>query len=76
MLEVPRTTVEEWVYEGAAPKAQNLDTLNNFIAGVCANHWVIERSNGPLSEGECQRCSEKHGEVAHLRTSLADRLGC
>ena len=58
ILEVPPKTVEDWVYEGAVPKAQNLDTLNNFIAAACAHHWVIEPSNGPLSDGVCQRCGE------------------
>ena len=58
LLGVPHTTVEDWVYKGAVPKGQNLNTLNNFIAAVCAHHWVIERSNGPLSEGVCQRCGE------------------
>ncbi len=58
MLEIPATTVEDWVYEGAVPKGQNLDTLNNFIAAACSHHWVIESSNGPLSNGECQRCGE------------------
>ena len=59
LLEVPTTTVEDWVYKGAVPKAQNLDTLNNFITAICAHHWVIERSNGPISEGVCQRCGEQ-----------------
>ena len=58
-LEVPLGTVEDWVYEGAVPKTQNLDTLNNFIAAFCAHHWIIESSNGPMSEGVCQRCGEK-----------------
>ena len=59
LLELPPTTVEDWVYRGAVPKAQNLDTLNNFIAAVCSHHWVIEPSNGPESEGECLRCGER-----------------
>ena len=58
LLEVPLPTVEDWVYKGAVPKAQNLDTLKNFIAAACAHHWVIPPSNGPMSEGVCQRCGE------------------
>lgn len=58
LLEVSRKTVEDWVYEGAVPKERNLDALNNFIAAACSHHWVIEASNGPMSEGECQRCGE------------------
>lgn len=58
ILEVPRKTVEDWVYEGVMPKAHNLDNLNKFIAAACAHHWVLPPSNGPMSEGECQRCSE------------------
>ena len=59
MLDVPLGTVEDWVYRGAVPKADNLDTLNNFVAAYCAHHWVIDRPNGPMSEGICQRCDEK-----------------
>ena len=58
LLEVPPTTVEDWVYKGVVPKAQNLDALNNFIAAACAHHWVIERPDGPLSDGVCQQCGE------------------
>ena len=57
-LELPLPTVEGWVYRGAVPKSHNLDTLNNFIAATCAHHWVIKAANGPLSEGQCQRCGE------------------
>ena len=59
LLGVGHSTVEDCVYKGAQPKPENLDTLNNFIAAACAHHWVIEVPNGPLSEGECQRCGEK-----------------
>ena len=59
ILGIPATTVEAWVYEGAVPKALNLDTINNFIAAVCAHHWVIESSNWPLIEGQCQRRDKK-----------------
>ena len=58
LLGVGHSTVEDWLYKGAQPKPENLDTLNNFIAAACAHHWVIESPNGPLSEGECQRCGE------------------
>lgn len=44
MLGIPFRTVEGWVYEGAVPKAQNLDNLTNFIAAACDHHWVIESS--------------------------------
>ncbi len=59
LLGVPSTAAEDWVYKGVMPNPANLDTLNNLIAAVCAHDWVIEASNGPLSEGECQRCGEK-----------------
>ena len=59
LLEVPRKTVEDWVSEGAVPMAQNLYTLNNFIAAACAHHWVLPLPNGPINEGECQRCGER-----------------
>lgn len=58
-MDLPLATVEDWVYRGAVPKAHNLDTLNNFIAAACSHHWVIDRPNGPMSEGICQRCDEK-----------------
>ena len=58
-LEVRPKTVEDWVYRGVLPMAQNLEGLNNFISATCAHHWVIDRPNGPTSEGVCQRCGEK-----------------
>ena len=58
VLEVPRTTVEDWVYKGAVPSRGNAEMLDNFIANNCAHHWVIDRANGPMSEGVCQRCGE------------------
>ena len=58
VLEVPRTTVEDWVYKGAVPSRGNAEMLDNFIASNCAHHWVIDRANGPMSEGVCQRCGE------------------
>ena len=58
-LGVPRTTVGDWVCKGAVPKGQNLETLNNFISATCTHHWVIDRPNGPLSDGVCQRCGER-----------------
>ena len=59
LLEVPRTTVQDWVYRGAVPSRGNAERLNNFIAHNCAHHWVIDRANGPTSEGVCQRCGER-----------------
>ena len=58
VLGVPRTTVEDWVYKGAVPSRGNAEMLNGFIANNCAHHWVIDRANGPMSEGVCQRCGE------------------
>lgn len=58
-MEVPAKTVEDWVYRGVVPKAQNIESLNNFISATCAHHWVIEPPNGPTSEGVCQRCGER-----------------
>lgn len=57
-LGAPRTTVEDWVYRGAMPSPGNAEKLHEFISSNCAHHWVIARANGPLSEGECQRCGE------------------
>ena len=59
ILEIPLTTVEDWVYRGAQPQPESLDTQNKFNAAVCSHHWVIESSNGPLSEGVCQQCGER-----------------
>ncbi len=60
LLGVPRTTVEDWVYKGAVPSRRgHAERLNEFIANNCAHHWVIDRANGPMSEGVCQRCGER-----------------
>ena len=24
----------------------------------CRHHWIIEPANGPISQGECQKCYE------------------
>ena len=58
-LELPLPTVEDWVYRGVVPMAQNLERLNNLITATCTHHWVIDRPNGPLSDGVCQRCGER-----------------
>ena len=58
-LELPPTTVEDWVYKAAVPSRENAERLNDLIANYCAHHWVIDRPNGPLSEGLCQRCGER-----------------
>ena len=58
-LELPLPTVEGWVYGGTLPTVTNLETLNIFISATCAHHWLIDRPNGPLSEGVCQRCGER-----------------
>ncbi len=59
VLGVPRTTVEDWVYKGAVPSRGNAEMLDDFIANNCAHHWVIDRANGPVSDGVCQRCGER-----------------
>jgi len=56
-LDLPRKTVEDWVYRGAVPCPVNMVRLNKLMA--CKHHWVIEAAHGPLSEGVCQRCGEK-----------------
>ena len=61
ILDVPLTTVEDWVYRGAAPSQHNAELLHEFISAHCADHWLIEAANGPLSEGVCQRCGEARG---------------
>ena len=58
-LEVPPKTVEEWVYRGVAPSPENRERLIEFIKTECAHYWVIDRPNGPLSDGVCQRCGER-----------------
>ena len=58
-LDLPRKTVEDWVYRGAVPSPNNNERLNAFIGAACTHHWVIEVAHGPLSEGMCQRCGEK-----------------
>jgi len=55
-LDLPRKTVEDWVYRGVVPSPANMLRLSNIM---CTHHWVIDRPNGPLSEGVCQRCGEK-----------------
>ncbi len=59
LLGVPLTTVEDWVYKDAVPSRANAERLNDFIARNCAHHWVIDRANGPMSDGVCQRCGER-----------------
>ena len=58
-LDLPRKTVEDWVYRGAVPSPHNNERLIEFIGTECTHHWVIDRPNGPLSEGVCQRCGER-----------------
>ena len=58
-LEAPLKTVEDWVYRGVMPSAENRDRLVEFIKTECKHYWVIATPNGPLSEGVCQRCGEK-----------------
>ena len=56
-LDLPRKTVEDWVYRGVQPSSANRARLDKFME--CKHHWVIDRPNGPLSEGVCLRCGEK-----------------
>ena len=58
-LEIAPKTVQDWVYERGRPSLGNADRLNDFIANNCAHHWVIDRPNGPMSDGVCQRCGER-----------------
>ena len=58
-LDLPRKTVEDWVYRGALPSPYNNNRLIEFIGAECTHHWVIESANGPLSEGVCRRCGER-----------------
>ena len=72
-LDVPLTTVEDWVYRGAMPSATNATKLAEFIRATCTHHWVIAAANGPMSEGLCQRCGEERefansAEVAYNGT--------
>ena len=59
LLGVPLPTVEDWVYKGAVPSRGNAERLNDFIANNCAHYWLIDRANGPMSDGVCQRCGER-----------------
>ncbi len=56
-MEVPLKTVQDWVYRRIEPSPVNREKLNELVR--CTHHWVIEGSNGPLSEGVCQNCGEK-----------------
>ena len=47
--DLPRKTVEDWVYRGAVPPPDNMERLNKFME--CKHHWVIEAAHGPFSEG-------------------------
>ena len=56
-LDLPRKTVEDWVYRGVVPSPANIERLNKIME--CTHYWVIELAHGALSEGVCQRCGEK-----------------
>ena len=56
-MEVPLKTVQDWVYRQIEPSPVNRDKLSEIVQ--CTHHWVIESSNGPLSEGVCQLCGDK-----------------
>ena len=58
-MDAPLKTVQDWVYRGVTPSSENKDRLVEFIKAECTHHWVIDRPNGPLSEGVCQRCGEE-----------------
>ena len=77
-LEVAPKTVEDWVYRGVAPSPENRERLIEFIKTECAHHWAIDRPNGPLSDGVCQRCGERRefsnsAEVASMRWLTTQR---
>ena len=58
-LDVPLKTAEEWAYRGVVPSAKNRARLTNYIIENCAHYWVIDRPDGPESEGVCKLCGEK-----------------
>ena len=55
-LDVPLKTAQDWVYRGVVPSTANQDKLTEYVHAHCAHHWVIAVPDGPISEGECQRC--------------------
>jgi transcriptional regulator with XRE-family HTH domain len=58
-LDVPRTTVEDWVYKGAIPSPERQALLEAFMAEHCIHHWVNETAAGHESQGACQKCGER-----------------
>ena len=77
-MDVAPKTVQDWVYERGRPSLGNAERLNDFISANCTHHWVIDRPNGPLSDGVCQRCGERReftnsAEVASMRWLTTQR---
>ncbi|MDA1129766.1 MAG: helix-turn-helix transcriptional regulator [Chloroflexi bacterium] len=67
-LDVPLKTVQDWVYRGVEPSAENQDRIAKYITSHCAHYWVIAVPNGPISEGVCQRC----GNLGEFQNSAPD----
>ena len=67
-LGVPVKTVQDWVYRGVEPSAENRDILAEYVTSRCAHHWIIAVPNGPMSEGVCQRC----GDHREFQNSISD----
>jgi hypothetical protein len=55
-LDVPLKTAEDWVYRGVVPSIENQEKLTEYMHTHCAHYWIIAVPNGPISEGNCQRC--------------------
>ncbi|MCH8297923.1 MAG: helix-turn-helix transcriptional regulator [Chloroflexi bacterium] len=67
-LGVPVKTVQDWVYRGVEPSAENRDILADYVTSRCAHHWIIAVPNGPMSDGVCQRC----GDHREFQNSISD----
>ena len=67
-LGVPIKTVQDWVYKGVEPSAENRDIVAGYIMSRCAHHWIIAVPNGPISDGVCRRC----GDHKEFQNSISD----
>ena len=67
-LGVPIKTVQDWVYRGVKPSAENRELLTDYVISRCAHHWIIAVPNGPVSDGVCQRC----GDHRDFHNSISD----
>ena len=51
--------LEKVVEEAEAVAAEaSVESPNMANGPVCAHYWIIEPANGPVSQGQCQNCSE------------------